>query len=148
MKYVQYMGYVLRHKFFVARTCFEQGLIWRGLAHDMSKLYPDEFFPYVESFYGEDKKNPQVRAKFNKAWGKHQERNSHHWQWWISRGQPRPMSPAARLEMVCDWCGASLAQGKGGWSATKSWYAQNRDKMTLHPETRQWVEEFLGRIPT
>lgn len=145
-KYARYLGYVLLHKACVAQVCFRHGLVLRGLFHDMSKLSPAEFAAYAEFYYG--KKTPQAKRAFDKAWSHHQAHNPHHWQWWVRDGVAQPMSPDARLEMVCDWCGASLAQGKGGWSATKSWYAQNRDKMNLHPETRQWVEEFLGRIPT
>jgi hypothetical protein len=31
--------------------CFNQGLIWRGLMHDLSKFLPDEFLPYANFFY-------------------------------------------------------------------------------------------------
>ena len=54
-----------------------------------------------------------------------------------------PMSDAARLEMVCDWIGASRAQGHGGVTGVRQWYAKHKDKMQLHDETRLWVEEFL-----
>ena len=56
-----------------------------------------------------------------------------------------PMSHAARLEMMCDWIGASRAQGHGGMDAptgVRAWYAANADRMQLHPETRAWVERL------
>ncbi len=43
-----------------------------------------------------------------------------------------------RLEMLCDWWGASMAQGYGG--KCKTWYKENKNKMQLHPETKKWVE--------
>jgi len=49
-----------------------------------------------------------------------------------------PMSHDARLEMLCDWIGAGKAQGFG--NNTAKWYLENKDKMKLHPITREWVE--------
>ena len=43
-----------------------------------------------------------------------------------------------RLEMLCDWYGASMAHGYSGKSAT--WYRANLHKMQLNTETREWVE--------
>jgi hypothetical protein len=58
-------------------------------------------------------------------------------------GKVLPMSPDARLEMVCDWLGASRAQGKGGMEGVRKWYEKNGQKMQLHPDTRRWVEDYL-----
>lgn len=71
-------------------------------------------------------------------------RNDHHWQWFSlpkdSGGiKVLPMTKRARLEMVCDWCGASRAQDHGGWlgkSGVLEWYRLHKDKMQFHPETR------------
>jgi hypothetical protein len=46
-----------------------------------------------------------------------------------------------RREMLADWRGAGRALGKPD---TQAWYAANRDKMKLHPETRAWIEQQLG----
>jgi hypothetical protein len=54
-----------------------------------------------------------------------------------------PMVHEARLEMICDWIGASRAQGKGGIEGVREWYAKNGAKMQLHPDTRTWVENYL-----
>jgi hypothetical protein len=85
---------------------------------------------------------------FDLAWLRHQKRADHHWQWWLLHqdgGDIRPMemSGAARLEMICDWIGASRAQGYGGIEGVREWYEKNKDKMTLHWRTRRWVEEYL-----
>ncbi|MEW6726891.1 MAG: DUF5662 family protein [Bacillota bacterium] len=52
-----------------------------------------------------------------------------------------PMPDRYRKEMLADWHGAGKAQGKPD---TKAWYLANKDKMLLHPETRDWVEAQLG----
>lgn len=156
---LKYAWYVARHKFYVARACFREGLYWRGITHDLSKLRPSEFIPYARFFYGPKKHGAaQVGANgymkpndsgdhaFDVAWLKHQKLNAHHWQWWLlplDNGGTKtlPMPHADRLEMICDWKGAGLAQGKPD---TAAWYRDNKDKMQLHQETREWVEKALG----
>jgi hypothetical protein len=156
--HIKYAKYVIRHKFFVGVECFKHGLFWRGLMHDLSKLLPSEWLPYARFFYldkvprrdatGYYKPTDTGDEEFDHAWLLHQKRNDHHWQWWIlpeDDGGEKiiPMSDAAMLEMVCDWCGASLAQGHGGWAGVQYWYKKNRAKMRLAVETQIWVEEFL-----
>ena len=138
--------------------CFKNGLYIQGIMHDLSKLRSSEFFPYANHFYG---KNPAKRdptgyykptdtgdSKFDMAWLYHQKRNKHHWQWWIlpeDEGGIKimPMEKKYRLEMLCDWRGASLAQGHFEKDACKNWYLKNRNKMQLHAETRTWIEAQL-----
>ena len=50
-KYIFYLGYLLKHKFYVFIECFKEGLYWVGLAHDFSKFLPSEFIPYANFFY-------------------------------------------------------------------------------------------------
>jgi hypothetical protein len=93
MKYLKYLWYVIKHKWFVFIECAKCGIIWRGIVHDLSKFRPSEFFAYANHFYGS--KEP-VRDKtgyykptdtgdsaFDYAWFLHQKRNPHHWQYWI-----------------------------------------------------------------
>jgi len=164
MKNIKYLNYVIRHRWFVMLACFSEGLFWRGLTHDLSKLLPSEFIPYANFFYG---KKPSIRDKtgyykptdtgdkdFDFAWLLHQKRNDHHWQWWIlpeDEGGIKvlPMSPQARLEMVCDWVGAGKAQGHfppkdDRFAETRKWYQANNHKMSFHQETKQWIENKIG----
>jgi hypothetical protein len=175
MKHLKYLRYVLIHKWHVTRACLAHGLFWRGLVHDLSKFRPSEWFPYSNHFYGRKsqhkdgdhaprgihtgrdetgyyKPTDTGDPAFDFAWLLHQKRNDHHWQWWVlpeDDGGVKilPMSARARLEMVCDWCGASIAQGKGGWSGVQVWYEKNKGRMQLHEETRTWVESFLEQKP-
>lgn len=156
------MSYVLRHKYFVFSGCFKAGLYKQGILHDISKFRLSEWFPYANFFYDRKKSNPRDDTgyckptdtgdkAFDYAWLLHQKRNKHHWQFWLlpeDEGGMKilPMPSKYRMEMVCDWIGASRAQGYGGTlSDVSKWYAANKDKMQLHPETRAWVEKFLGQ---
>lgn len=154
LPHLRYLSYVLRHKWYVFIECCKLGIPWRGLVHDLSKFSPTEWGPYVETFYGQ-KPSPRdatgaydpskIGGAFDVAWLHHQHHNPHHWQWWILRGDHDaqkilPMSENCRKEMLADWYGAGRAQGKPD---TKAWYLANKDKMLLHHETRQWIENML-----
>jgi hypothetical protein len=150
-KYLKYLSYVVRHKYFVFVECWRWGLVWQGLVHDWSKFLPGEMIPYANYFYGGDKRKDrfytpsQGTDDFNYAWLKHQHRNPHHWQHWVLQeddGGKYAMKMPYKyvLEMVCDWAGAGRAQG---FSDTRGWYLKNKDKMILHPYTRFQVEKLL-----
>jgi hypothetical protein len=166
VKHLRYLSYVLRHKWHVMRECFKHGLYWRGITHDLSKFRPEEWFPYVEYFYGKPKKpysefpaglkyefdcwkwsKEYWDGRFDRAWLEHIHRNSHHWQHHVLRedeGETKilQMPYDDVLEMICDWDGAGRAIN--GKRDTFTWYTKNRDKMRLHPETRSLVESLIG----
>lgn len=155
-KHWKYLKYVVRHKWFVLQYGIRSGVsIWRCLMHDMSKFMAWEWKPYVNYFYGngrtrEDGANEDLNAQwlhdFEVAWNHHQKHNDHHWQYWIRMGDDGttlvlPMSEQAMLEMLADWRGAGQALGKPD---TVAWYQANKHKMTMHGDTRAWIEEILG----
>lgn len=152
-KHLTYLGYVLRHKWFVFQECLHYGLIWRGLKHDWTKFLPSEWFAYAR--YDFNKGVPvttgyahvldPTELPFNIAWNHHQKRNDHHWQYWVllqdeGGTYALPMPDVCRKEMLADWRGAGRAQKK---SDTVAWYRVNKDKMNLHPDTRAWIESEL-----
>lgn len=165
---LKYMRYVVVHKWYVMRECFREGLYWRGVVHDLSKLLPSEFFPYANYFYGE-KNGAGIKkgrddtgyykpydtgdTAFDFAWLLHQKRNRHHWQWWIlpkDDGGVKVMSirEPYLTEMICDWVGAGKAQGcvsppEDKYRETRKWYAKNGHKMQLHPATRNEIERRI-----
>jgi len=160
-RHVVYLTYVLRHKWFVFLACLQLDVsLWIAVAHDWTKFLPREWFPYVRQFYNKDgTKRPSIRDKtgaydpaaqpveFQAAWLSHQ-CNKHHWQAWASLGDKGHLValPIPRVyvrEMVADWIGAGRAQGK---CDPKGWYAQNGDKMVLHPETRNYLEMLLENL--
>ena len=155
-KHIQYLWYVVKHKWYVFLECRKQGIIWLGITHDWSKFLPSEWFPYVNFFYGEPKKDIRDETgyykpyntgdvKFDFAWLLHQKRNKHHWQYWIlAQDDGKTMvfniPRKYRKEMLADWIGAGKAQGTPN---TKIWYEKNKDKMALHKATRLLLEKDL-----
>ena len=167
MKHLKYLRYIVRHKWFVLVECWKRGLYWRGLVHDLSKLRPSEWFPYAQYFYGDNTGEGleaigrfgcceaapygfYAKDRFNFAWLHHQNRNKHHWQYWVriddnqSYRGPMPMPAKYRAEMLCDWIGAGRAIT--GKRDVAGWYRKNKDKMLLHPETQAWVADKIAEI--
>ena len=166
-RYLAYLSYVIRHRWFVMLECFRVGLIWRGLVHDLSKFLPSEFFPYARFFHAKDGTKKQRRDAtgyykpddtgdplFDRAWFQHQARNRHHWQYWVlarSDGSQYAfaMTEADTLEMICDWHGAARAQGVQSQPddrlSVMAWWWANRGKMRLHTVTEMTVQEILAR---
>ena len=156
MKYLKYLKYILKHKWYVFLECWKKDKTWLGIIHDWSKFLPSEFIPYANHFYGKGKDIKTGRDatgyyragdsddnKFNFAWLLHQKRNKHHWQWWIlpmDDGTEKifPMLYRYRGEMVCDWKGAGRAQNSK--CTIEEWYEKNKDKMRLASSTRTLLE--------
>jgi hypothetical protein len=164
--HLRYLKSQLRHKWFVFMECYRLGIPLLGIVHDLSKFLPSEWFPYAHYFYG---KHPSIQEipqwlrsqytsltkedidyQFDVAWLHHQHRNKHHWQRWLltldsarSDGKliPLPMPDKYAREMLADWRGAGRAYGNRD---TASWYLKNREGITLHSITREWIENQLG----
>ncbi len=90
-----------------------------------------------------------AKEAFDAAWNHHQKSNKHHWQFYLLTQDDDPdlvlpMPDRYRREMLADWRGASRAYTSS--DNTREWYLKRRDKMIkrLHPETRAWIEDFLG----
>jgi hypothetical protein len=149
-KHLQYLRYILRHKWFVLVAGWHLGApLWRLLIHDLSKLLPSEWMPYVNYFYGP----PSVKTfqLFDYAWLMHQHRNPHHWQYWRLRQdngitQILRMPDAYMLEMVADWAGAGRAI-TGSWNVWR-WYAENSHKIELNFCTQMRVEALIKDLHT
>ena len=165
-RYIAYLKYVLRHKWYVAHECFREGIYWRAFVHDMSKFLPSEFIPYAKHFYNSDGSLTVIRnetgyykltdtgdAKFDFAWLLHQKRNRHHWQWWMlpeDDGGIKVLEIDKNdvKEMICDWVGAGKAQGyvsprDDRYFETRAWYIKNKDKMVLGTDTRRYIENII-----
>lgn len=123
-----------------------KGIAMNILTHDASKYGPAEFKPYEDYFYGE--RTPEVEEKFNRAWLHHIHNNPHHWEHWCivqANGcQALEMPREYAYEMVCDWW--AFSHKKGNLWEIFDWYEKNKREMLLHPNTREFVEDLLGKI--
>ena len=146
--YLRYLKSLLRHKYFVAVAGIKVGRIpyHRLIFHDWTKFLPSEFIPYAKNFYGT--KTEQTAIDFDYGWLAHQNRNPHHWQYWIlvydddpKKDKPLRMPETYVREMVADWAGAGRAYN-GKWDVVE-WYNKHKDNIIIHPDTRGLVERLL-----
>lgn len=168
-KYLKYLWYVLRHKFYVGVFCIKMGLYAQGMWHDMHKLRRFPFIAYANHFYGNrngrtlqgdsatgySKPVKTDDLEFDRAWLFHQKTQKHHWQFWVlleDSGNVKllPMDECYWREMVADWYGASIATGvstfKNYKENTKKWYIAHKDVIQLNGFTRSLVETELGVV--
>lgn len=117
--------------------------------HDQSKDTAEEYHAYDEYFYG--KRTKEVKENFNVAWLHHIHHNPHHWQHWVLvNDDPEEGTVGLRMpykyviEMICDWWAFSWA--KGNLYEIFDWYDKHKARMVLHKDTRELVEEILGKI--
>jgi len=110
VKHLQYLKYLLRHKYFVFIAGLRRGVpLWQLIVHDYSKFMPREWLAYCNYFYG----TPD-EAAFRYAWNYHQKQNAHHWQYWVYPQDDGGLITLEipekyRREMLADWDGAGRA---------------------------------------
>lgn len=156
---MSYFFLTVRHKWFVFLAGLKIGCpLWRLITHDLSKFFPSELPHYQRQFFGME----DDPGGFVLCWNRHQNRNDHHWEWWIPRtghnrceppyldNEPLPMSINAVKEMVSDWMGASRAY-EGKWPSSLSdwwWYQNNIEEVfeRIHPFSKIAVESTLDRF--
>lgn len=154
-RHLAYGRYIARHKWFVLQAGLKtKAPIWRLLIHDWSKLTPAEWLPYVAKFYGIKYIRGSipwelVNEHFDAAWLHHQHRNPHHHQHWVLReddGEMKVLRMPDKLvrEMVADWMGAGRAI-TGRWEVAE-WYVKNSEKMVLHSDVREQVEQIIENV--
>ena len=161
------LKYLLRHKWFVYQACGEVNRrcpelgrisVARRVFHDWSKFLPAEWFPYAKYFYGPNTCGSKgfhdpndAPAWFNAAWLHHIHLQPHHWQHWLLPvdathvvAQEMPLTYVA--EMLADWRGAGMAQGRVHKTALSEWYESHKAGLNLHPTTRRVVETTIKRL--
>ena len=154
MKYWKYFWTLVKHKWLVFVECFKDGMYWQGITHDLSKFFPDEFFPYADKF-GKDvsgrRTTEEEDVRFERAAMIHKRRNRHHWEYWVTLSMHKDLGVRIhvfnipkkyRLEMLNDWRGASKSYVNG--EDVLIWYAKNSPNMILHASTRIFIERDLG----
>lgn len=140
---------ILRHKFWVGHYCFQVGLYWRGLTHDLSKFSPIEFKTGCK--YANGKMSPIDLEKqdkgYSEAWLHHKGRNSHHYEYWqdnFNDGTEHLIMPFEdTLEMLCDYLGAGRAymKEKFSYEAELEWWKNKKPTLNaMHPVQVQFLD--------
>ncbi len=160
----RYFKLTIKHKWFVFLAGLKVGCpIWRLIKHDWTKFLPSELPYYGRRFYPDERYaniDSLVILEWAHCWLRHQNRNDHHWEYWITRSgvesdccsfgsefddnQPLDMTDDAIKEMVADWIGASRAyEGKWPKKGEWDWFNNNFDKIRITTTTRIIIKNIL-----
>ena len=139
---------ITQHKAAVARHCFQVGMYWQGLTHDLSKYTPAEFWQGCRYYQGfQSPNNAEREAKgYSSAWLHHKGRNKHHYEYWIDYSlKPRRCMAGMKMplryvnEMIMDRIAASkVYEG--------AYYEQGKGAYLIHEETRELLELILHML--
>lgn len=134
---MHYFCYLIRHKALILVLAPRWHVpLWQALIHDLSRFLPTEFIPSARHFaiYGYTWRRGDD-PPYDRARDLHERRNPHHAPYW----QGKPMPPRYIHEMLCDWDAAGQVKGK----PIGPWYAANRNRLGLHPETLVYIDKVL-----
>lgn len=151
---LKHLKTITHHHNLVMLHCFQCGLYWQGLTHDLSKLSPIEFLTGAKYFQGTRSPNNAQRETigYTAAWLHHKGRNKHHLEYWIDYGG-KDSAPMVGMrmpekyvaEMVCDRMAASKTYRGKAYRQSDPWdyYAQAQGLYLLHPDTEAQLEACL-----
>ncbi len=151
----QHFKTITRHKYLVAKGCFQVGLYRQGLTHDLSKYGPTEFATGIKYYQGNRSPNAAERDEkgYSAAWLHHKGRNRHHWEYWIdftrSGMKPVPMPDRYLVEMVMDRIAASkVYNGEKYRDGDALAYFEKAEghQDFMHPQTRDRLRELLEML--
>ena len=151
-----HLSTITHHKLLVMRYCFRVGLYRQGLAHDLSKYSPTEFFIGVRYFQGYRSPNAAERIckGYSEAWLHHKGRNRHHFEYWIDItarsgnacvGMPMPTRYV--VEMFCDRIAASRVYEKDAYTdrSPLAYYEleHSAGPVPIHPDSDALLKRML-----
>lgn len=151
MVLLQLLKRILVHKFWVAYYCFQVGLYWQGLTHDLSKFSIVEIKGAIK--YWDDhisSLNNEKRIEgYSKTFLHHRGRNPHHYEYWIHSlddgGIPAEMPRKYTIELACDYLAACRTYG-GNPRDEINWWTKYSPKMKMHESTKSYLSNIFQGI--
>lgn len=135
---------VFTHKFWVAYYCFQLGLYWQGIVHDLSKFSLTEIRGALK--YWDASKSSLAKEKelngYSETFLHHRGRNPHHYEYWIHSldkgGIPAKMPKKYMLELACDYLAACKTYGQDPKNEYY-WWIKAKDSMNMHVSTKAYL---------
>ncbi len=156
MKAWQHFKTITYHRWLVRKGCFQVGLYWQGLTHDLSKYAPTEFLVGARLWTGVRSPNSAEREEkgYSEAWMHHKGRNRHHYEYWTDLSpitkcyESVPMPRKYLAEMVMDriaackvYQGADYTEG-----SALQYFLKSRERSLMCPQLRQELEYLLTML--
>ena len=156
MKIWKHFKTITKHKFLVMGGCFKVGLYRQGLAHDLSKYSPIEFFTSAKYYLGTRSPINAERADkgYSDVWMHHKGRNRHHFEYWTDMNtetwqyETKPMPRKYLAEMVMDRRAASMTYLGKNYTpdAALNYYLEHPESKLMHPKTQRELEYILRML--
>ena len=147
---------ITKHRHLVMKHCFQVGLCWRGLCHDLSKYSWTEFHSGILYYQGNRSPNAAEREDrgYSLAWMHHKGRNKHHFEYWTDLlpgtrdYSPVPMPTVYFVEMVMDRIAAcKVYKGKNYTDGSAlAYFEQGMESALMHPETKEQLHFLLTML--
>ncbi|WP_242834889.1 DUF5662 family protein [Butyrivibrio sp. AE3006] len=152
---------ITKHRHLVCKHCFQMGIYFQGLTHDLSKYSFTEFFRGAKFYQGTRSPNAREREVkgYSDAWLHHKGRNRHHFEYYIdffnkpgsdSSIVPAPMPDKYIAEMIADRVAACMTYRGDEYEAWDSYKYYEREKERvkdlIHPDTANKLEFFLNML--
>lgn len=139
---------ILTHKYYVAKYCFQIGLYWQGITHDLSKFSFTEFSRAIK--YWDDNisslANECKILGYSQTFLHHRGRNPHHYEYWIHSlddgGIPAKMPKKYVLELICDYLAAAKTYGADP-RKEYNWWVKQKSHMKIHQDTKNYITEVF-----
>ena len=156
MKPWQHLKTITHHRWLVRLGCFRVGLYRQGIAHDLSKYSPTEFWIGARYYQGNRSPNAAEREDkgYSEAWMHHKGRNRHHYEYWTDLSpvtrtyEPVDMPDRYLCEMVADRIAACKTyQGAAYTDASALQYLDRAQESRLvHPNTMKRMHFLLTML--
>ena len=157
MKAWKHFCTITRHRHQVIRHCWQAGILWQGLRHDLSKYSPTEFLVGCKYYQGNMSPNnaERVARGYSSAWLHHKGRNKHHMEYWIDYSVDKEKGICGMeipvkyvVEMYIDRVSAAKNYQKGAYTdrSPLEYYENGKSIHILHPNTRELLERLLTML--
>lgn len=156
MKPWQHLKTITKHHFLVQQGCFQVGLYWQGITHDLSKLSPTEFWRGAKYYQGTRSPNAAEREQkgYSEAWMHHKGRNKHHYEYWSDlspvthRYESVQMPRRYLIEMVMDRRAACKTYEGDKYTdgSALAYFIRSKERLLMHEETQRQLEYLLTML--
>ncbi len=153
MHFIKHWITITKHRHKVFWYCFQSGLYWQGLLHDLSKYSFIEFWNGAKYYVGTKSPISLERKEkgYSVAWLHHKGRNKHHPEYWIdlnkTTNQYEPILMPNRYigESFCDHLAASkIYNGKQFQpSMVKEYFEKEVQFVPMHKITKEKLEYLI-----
>lgn len=147
---------ITHHRWLVRKGCFQVGLYWQGLIHDLSKYAPTEFLAGARYYQGTRSPNTAQREAegYSQAWMHHKGRNRHHYEYWTDIDPVTkeyvsvPMPRRYLAEMVMDRLAACKVYEGNAYTdgSALTYFLNSRERLRMNEQTRQELGYLLTML--